>query len=255
MTRPRILFGDHRTQAPAIERFVDHERFDVRFEPFATANLADADLVVPLRVDQIEPARAVNAGGRRRAVLPDRELVELCDDKLAFNLRLIALGFGDLIPDLLGDAPGIYPYVRKARRGDYGQGIRMVRGPGEEPGGDEPSPDSFCQRAIVGEDEEVLHLLRVDGQVRYALAYRYVMAGALAVRGETDRPVSTVPADVTTAIGPCTAILDALGFEGTCCFNYKLEQGRPMLLELNPRFGGSLVGEVSAYLSAYLAAL
>ena len=62
MKRPRILFGDHSTQAPAIERFVDHSRFDVRFESFDTADLSDADLIVPLRIDQIAPARAASAG-------------------------------------------------------------------------------------------------------------------------------------------------------------------------------------------------
>lgn len=251
MRRPRILFGDHRTQAPAIEQFVDHERFDVRFESFDTADLSDADLIVPLRIDQMAPARAASAGGRRRAVVPSAELVELCDDKLAFNERLVELGFGELVPELLGDAPDRYPYIRKGRRGDFGQGIRLVRGPGE----DVDIPGSFTQRAIMGTDEEVLHLLRVDGRIRYSLAYRYVMDAPLTVRGEADRPVSTVPADPEAAMEPCVAILDALGFEGTCCFNYKWEEGRPMMLELNPRFGGSLVGEVSAYLEAHLAAL
>lgn len=35
-------------------------------------------------------------------------------------------------------------------------------------------------------------------------------------------------------------LLDTLGFEGLCCINYKLNNGRPLLLEINPRFGGSL---------------
>jgi carbamoylphosphate synthase large subunit len=251
VSRPRILFGDHRTQAPAIAAFVDQDRFDVRFEPFDTADFSDADLVVPLRIDQFAPARAANVDGRRRAVLPDPALLDLCDDKLAFNERLIALGFGAFVPALLGEAPATYPFVRKGRRGDFGKGIRVVRGPGE----DESVPDSFAQVAVEGADEEVLHLLRVDGRIRFTLCYRYTMAGALAVRGEVDRPLATVPAAVETALEPCAAMLDALGFEGTCCFNYKMQDGRPMILELNPRFGGSLVGEVSAYLDAHLAAL
>jgi hypothetical protein len=108
---------------------------------------------------------------------------------------------------------------------------------------------------VEGADEEVLHLLRVDGWISYALCYRYVMGGGLTVRGAVDRPLETVPADAEAAMAPCVAILDALDFEGTCCFNYKWQDGRPMLLELNPRFGGSLVGDVSAYLEAHLGAL
>lgn len=247
----RILFGDHSTQAPAIARFIDRARFEPVFAPFEDIDFGPFDLVVPLRIDQIAPARAANAG-RRCTVLPTAELVTVCDDKLLFNQRLVALGFGHCIPDLLEEPPVDFPYIRKARRGDYGAGIRVVHAPGEDT---PPIPDSFCQRAVSGTEEYVLHLLRVDGRIHYALAYRYDMAGPLSVRGATDRPRATVPVDPGAALAPCVAILDALGFEGTCCFNYKWEAGALRILELNPRFGGSLVGEVSAYCAAHLAAI
>lgn len=250
--RPRILFGDHRTQMPAIERLIDHQRFDVSFAAFDDADFAPFDLVVPLRIDQIGPARAANADGRRRAVLPTAELVEACDDKLLFHERLAALGFGALLPRLLPEPPDRYPYVRKARRGDFGQGIAIVRSAAE----DAPAaPGSFAEEAIEGSDEYVLHLLRVDGRVRYALCYRYDMGVGLSVRGEADAPKLIEPADPAPAMDACVAILDALGFEGTCCFNYKLPPDGLRILELNPRFGGSLVGDVTSYVAAHLAAL
>lgn len=249
--RPRILFGDHRTQMPAIERLIDHARFDVSFAAFDGADFAPFDLVVPLRIDQIEPARAANEG-RRRAVLPTAELVELCDDKLLFHERLTALGFGALLPALLPEPPGRYPYVRKARRGDFGQGIAIVRSAAE----DAPAATgSFAQEAVKGADEYVLHLLRVDGRVRYTLCYRYEMGGDLMVRGEVDAPKLIKPADPAPAMDACVAILDALAFDGTCCFNYKLTADGLRILELNPRFGGSLVGDVTNYVAAHLDAL
>jgi carbamoylphosphate synthase large subunit len=252
--RPRILFGDHRTQMPAIERMMDRDRFDVAFSPFDPApDFAAFDLVVPLRIDQIAPARAANADGRRRAVLPDDATIEACDDKLLFHERLEALGLGELLPAVLGDGERRYPHVLKARRGDWGQGIRILRSPADEP--DEVPTDSFREAAVEGADEYVLHLLRVDGRVRYRLCYRYDMVAGLTVRGAVDAPRTIEPADDAPALEPCLAILDALGFEGTCCFNYKLVDGRPVILELNPRFGGSLVGDVTNYVAAHLAAL
>jgi carbamoylphosphate synthase large subunit len=127
----------------------------------------------------------------------------------------------------------------------------MVRGPGE----DTAIPDSFCQRAVAGADEYVLHLLRMDGAVRYRLCYRYDMGEPLAVRGEAASARVIEPADDAPALAKCAAILEALGFEGTCCFNYKLEEGALRILELNPRFGGSLVGDVTGYVAAHLEAL
>lgn len=250
--RPRILFGDHRTQMPAIDRLIDHGRFDVAFAAFDAVDFQAFDLVVPLRIDQIAPARAANADGRRRAVLPTEALVEACDDKLLFNDRMVELGFGASVPEVLPEPPDRYPYVRKARRGDFGQGIRIVRAAGE----DEPAiPDGFAQAAVEGADEYVLHMLRVDGVVRYTLCYRYEMEGGLTVRGEVDRPRLIEPAEPGDALPLCERVLDALEYEGTCCFNYKLTGDGPMILELNPRFGGSLVGDVTNYVEAHLAAL
>ncbi|WP_375403178.1 hypothetical protein [uncultured Sphingomonas sp.] len=248
--RPRIIFGEHATQRPAIERLIDHARFDVSFGAFADADFAPFDLVVPLRLEEFAAARAANAD-RRRAVVPDAALVELCDDKLLFNRRLIELGFGDVVPALLPDDTDAYPFVRKARRGDFGAGIRMVRGPGD----DAAVPDGFAQAAVAGADEYVLHLLRIDGAVRYSLCYRYDMGEPLAIRGEAGAAIGIHPADPEPAWATCVAVLDATGFEGTCCFNYKLEDGRPRILELNPRFGGSLVGDVNGYVAAHLAAI
>lgn len=254
--RPRILFGDHSTQGPAIDRFIDRDRFDPVFQSFdatdaGAVDFAAFDLVVPLRIDQIAPARAADPDGRRSA-LPTARLVEVCDDKLLFNQHLAALGFADMLPALLPDPPADYPYIRKARRGDYGAGIRVVHAPGED---QPPIPDSFCQAAVAGTEEYVLHLLRIGGAIRYSLSYRYDMDRDLAVRGAADRPRATVPVEPGAAFDPCVAILDALDYEGTCCFNYKWDAGRLRILELNPRFGGSLVGEVSAYCAAHLDAL
>lgn len=251
MTLPRILFGNHPTQMPAIARDIDHHRFEASFAPFEAVDPARFDLVVPLRVEQIDAARPAAALGR--ATLPAPELVALADDKLAFNQWLIAHGFAAHVPELLGSAPATYPYIVKARHSDFGLGCRMIRAPGEDEAGDDPA--LFRQRAVTGADEYVLHLLRVGGRIRFHVAYRYDMAQPLAIRGALDAPASIVPAEPGAALELCAAILNALGYEGLCCFNWKLEGGRAMLLEMNPRFGGSLVGVVSDYVAAHLDAL
>lgn len=247
----RILFGNHPTQMPAIARHIDHNRYEASFAPIDAVDLSRFDLVVPLRVEQIDQARP--AADLGKAVLPSPDLVTLCDDKLALNRWLIDRGFGAAVPELLGPAPAVYPYIRKTRRGDFGLGCTMIRGPGQDDGSDDP--DIFRQRAIPGSLEFVLHLLRVNGTIRYQVAYAYDMGMPLSVRGAADRPVTITPADPQPALSTCTAILDALDYQGTCCFNYKLEDGALRILELNPRFGGSLVGVVTDYVAAHLAAL
>ena len=254
MTR-RVLFGEHSTQAPAIAQFIDRERFEPSFAELATADFTAFDLVVPLSVAQIAQARPANFDGVRRAVLPSAELVALCDDKLVCNQWLIEHGFGANVPALLGPEPEWFPYIRKSRHGNFGAGCVMVRDAAEAAAIGAIQDDSFHQRAVPGADEYVLHLLRIDGRIRFQLCYRYDMGTPLAVRGGAQGAKTIVPADPGDALSLCSAILDAMEYEGTCCFNYKLEDGRPQILEINPRFGGSLVGEVSAYLQAHVDAL
>src|SRR4051812_5472731 len=162
--RPQILFGYHSTQMPAIARYLDHARFQPSFAPFEAVDASRFDLIVPLRLDQLAAAReaAARAGGKRRAVVPSAQVVQLIDDKLLFNRWLIDRGFGACVPELLPDPPETWPYIRKARHGTFGQGIRIVRGAED---GDTPEPGTFVQRIIEGRHEYVLHLLRVDGQV------------------------------------------------------------------------------------------
>jgi hypothetical protein len=256
MTLPQVLFGHHSTIMPAIAGLVDHGRFQLSFAPFEAVDARWFDLVVPLRLEQFPAARAALArvnDGRRRALLPEAALVELIDDKLLFNRWLIDHGFGAHVPTLLGNRPDRYPYIRKARRGTFGQGITLVQGPGED---DAPDPDSFAQAIAPGRYEWVLHLLRVDGRIRYQLCYRYDMVEEVSVRGQGQEASTTEPDDPGDALPLCEAILDRLGFAGTCCFNYKRDaDGRVQLIELNPRFGGSLVGGVTDYVAAHLAAL
>lgn len=243
----RILFGNHPTQMPAIARYIDHARFEASFAPLDAVDLSRFDLVVPLRVNQIEAARP------GRSILPSRKLVALCDDKLALNLWLIKQGFGEVVPDLLGPRPASFPYIRKTRQGDFGIGCRMIGSAAEDDGEDDPNV--FRQRAVAGAQEYVLHILRVRGAIRFHVAYVYDMGQPLGVRGQVDRPASINPADPGDALATCATILDVMGYEGTCCFNYKLENGAVRILEINPRFGGSLVGVVTDYLDAHLAAL
>ena len=251
----RVLFGDHATQAPAIAACIDRSRYLPAFG-FDGADMLAFDMVVPLSVPQFDAAHAANRDGRVRAVLPRPDLVALCDDKLLWNRWLIDHGFAAHVPALLGDESREYPYIRKSRQGDWGAGCTMVRTPADAAALPPIDPSAeFEQRAVSGEAEYVLHLLRMGGRIRFQLCYRYEMGDALAVRGQGQAARATVPDDPGPALPLCEAVLAAQGFEGLCCFNYKLQAGTVQFLECNPRFGGSLSGEVTRFLDAQWAAI
>lgn len=44
-------------------------------------------------------------------------------------------------------------------------------------------------------------------------------------------------------------MLAAIGYEGLCCVDFKVRDGRLQLLEINPRLGGSLAPSFGAFIS------
>lgn len=246
-----ILFGHHPDWERRIAERIDTSRFRVTFGDLNTAHLPGFALVVPLRLQQLEALWC--APEPVNCLIPSRELCALCDDKLALARRLQSEGFAENIPQVF-EGPPAYPYIRKPRRGLFGKGCEVVLSPGPSEAPLDPAV-AFRQACVPGADEYVTHAIRAGGVIRFLRTYRYTMEGEHAVRGHRGRPLRCDRADLEVppgALDTLQAMLAALGYEGTCCLNYKLQDGKVMLFEINPRFGGSLVRDVNAYLAAHL---
>ena len=244
----KILFGPHPDWERRITERIDPSRFHVTFADLGTADLASFDLVVPLRLQQLNALWS--AGAAVRTLIPSRAVCALCDDKLALARRLQAEGFGPNIPPIFeGDPP--YPHIRKARRGLFGKGCEVILSPDRDEAPLDPASE-FRQACVLGADEYVTHVIRAQGAIRFARTYRYTMDGEHAVRGYREKPLLCERAEAGMPLETLAAMLASIGYEGTCCLNYKLREGRVMLFEINPRFGGSLVRDVDAYVAAHL---
>ena len=40
-------------------------------------------------------------------------------------------------------------------------------------------------------------------------------------------------------------ILKKIAYKGLCCFNYKIVDDKPLIFEMNPRFGASLIRDLN----------
>ncbi|MGD0733075.1 MAG: ATP-grasp domain-containing protein, partial [Terracidiphilus sp.] len=185
---------------------------------------------------------------------PSFETVSLCDDKLTLAQFLTAEGFGELVPPLRS-AGAPYPYVWKKRRGWFGMHCHIVKGPEDESGLDLKDPEWFAQEFVPGEVEFATHFLRVGGPIRYVSTFVHKMAAAGVVNGVQETPVDSKFMRGCLYLDIFSEILARIEFEGTACFDYKVVNGRPVLFEINPRFGGSLCTDVTAYLDAYVGSL
>lgn len=218
--------------------------------PLDAVDLDRFEAALPL---QLAHYRELEGRDARKFRMPAPEIVALCDDKPELARFLRRAGFGRHVPQIYEGAPRI-PYIRKPRRGEFGAGCRIVRSEGDaarEPHGG----DWFDQAFVPGAIEYALHMLRSDGKIRYFQAVRYEMSGPFEVRSAANVPVRAQLVEGGEAVRLFEPILAALDYAGTCCINFKMQGRTPMILEINPRFGGSLVHDITRYVDAYIDAL
>jgi hypothetical protein len=255
---PRILFGWRPDWRRRLERHIDKGEYRYDFAEPGKLEPAACDCVVPLTLDDYSAlARWPDLQGRKFLV-PDAELVALCDDKLAFNRHLLAGPFAHLVPPLADGADPAMPGILKKRRSEFGKDSFIVGGgpPAPEIAARLADPDYFRQVLIAGEEEFALHLLLVGGTIVFHRTVRYRMPGALTVKGAAARPVESDMLADSPHLAAFAPMMAALGYTGTCCIDYKLASGgQPMLFEVNPRVGLTLLDDINRYLGALLTVL
>jgi len=248
----RILFADKDDwRAPVRER-LDGARFEPVFADFQEADFGACDAVVPLRLSDYAPMRLRPSPS---FLIPDKRTVQLMHDKSRFNAFLAENGFGDLVPALY-DGAVAYPFIYKKHHDQAGIASKIIHSPGERAAfeaGIDPT-EYYKQRYVGGCNEYTSHFLSIGGAVRFDATVGFTFDGEHFVRGVNHEP-RRIDRIATPFLGTFARILDALAYTGTCCFNYKIEDGKPLIFEVNPRPGGSLRLDLNLYLDAYLAAL
>jgi hypothetical protein len=248
-----IAFGRFEQWESAIAQNLA-KRFKPNFVDLGSACLDEFAAVVPLSRGHYKVlARCPELRGLRY-ICPALDAVTKCHDKLGLTKLLIANGLGAFVPPLRS-AGAPYPYIWKRRRGGWGRHCHIIDGPETERAIDPNDDEWFAQEIAIGPVEYATHILRSGNTISYVSTFAYTMADAMLVRGERSSPVEIRFVRGCAHLNLFSRILEILDYEGTACFNYKVINGRPLIFEINPRYGASLSWDVTAYVDAYLAAL
>jgi hypothetical protein len=100
------------------------------------------------------------------------------------------------------------------------------------------SAQYFCQEIIPGPFEFATHILFLGNKIVKSLNIMYAFDSKFPIKGQD--------VNVYRVVHRCPylklfgRILQTIGFEGLCCVNYKVADGRPYLLEINPCLGENL---------------
>lgn len=236
----KILFSGKPDWFDAIKTGFRHLPHQVESGSITEDSFRSYDIVVPLSLATLEDARHRSPLQKNALPLPSEESVRLCDDKYEFNQALVKVGFGRYIPKVAQGAGLATPYILKKRVGTWGKECYIIRNREDEVAHSDriTDPDYFCQELVPGSSEFATHILFIDGRIVKALNIKYQFA--------IDTPIKGQNVERLRAIHRCpyldlfARILQAIQFNGLCCVNYKVSDGQPFLLEINPRFGGSL---------------
>ncbi len=238
--RKKILFAGMPKWSDAIKGGFRRLPHLVDFGPITEDSFERYDIVVPLDLSDIEDAQRLCKLQKSAYPLPTAQSVRLCHDKYEFNQTLIKAGFGRYVPKMVQGTALSPPYILKKSRSQWGDGCYIIRNPLRPENSLEriTDPQYFCQELIPGNTEFATHILIVNGKIIKALNIKYKFA--------SDTPIKGKDVDSRELDRRCpyldlfAQVLRTVQFEGLCCVNYKVINGQPFLLEINPRCGGSL---------------
>ena len=235
----KILFSLKAEREEDVKKSFSLLRHQISFDEFTPENIKANDLAVPFNMYNLRKLIGYRELTKNSLMpTPTLESVDICDDKYLFYTSLVEKGFEDDMPQVGKNLK--LPYIVKKKVAHMGMNCYVIDTPEKEDQykNEINDPDYFCQEIIQGKKEYATHLIFRDGKMVCALNVVYIFSTPTYVKG--------VDKFICNRLGKCphldlfTDILNAIGFEGICCFNYKEINGKPYVFEINPRFGGSL---------------
>lgn len=241
----RILFSDAKPDwSPEIEKGFKNSKHSISFGELTVENSTGFDLLIPLTIQEQESKVLQDLMVNNAIPLASVESIHLCDDKFLFNEALESSGFGRYIPKMGGSHA--FPYMLKKKIDQYGENTHIIKDEQEEAKYSEKlkSPDYFTQEIISGRSEYATHIVFRKGKIESSLNIKYTFAQEISIKGK-DMSITSICS--CPYLKTFASILESIGYEGLCCFNYKVRDKIPYIIEINPRFGGSLTPYFSLF--------
>ena len=236
----KILFSIKPEWEEQIRTGFLHTEHEIAFREFSPLAIKEYDLVVPLTIEDLKYLNTVRELVAGNPIpVPSTEIIELCDDKSRFNQMLQKKGYGRFIPQTGGRLA--YPYMVKKRTDSWGKSCHIIHDAKEEVACAKILADQeyFSQQLVAGTTEYATHILFVEGKILCWLNVEYTFESTSPIKGQDTEVIRSLCGCPYLAL--FSSILRSIDFKGLCCLNYKLsDNGQPMILENNPRFGGSL---------------
>jgi len=252
-----VLFSKKDGWIPVLRKYLDKQKYTPVFEPFDDINYSYFDLILPLTNND---ARYLNTnhsylGVKKKILIPTNKSIDICDQKDIFSHFMNKNGFEKFNPKFGSNIS--FPYVLKKKVGEWGDGISIIRNKRDEDNYDSElhSSEYYKQEYIEGKNEYTSHIIISDGKIIYDRTIEFLYNEKFYIKGKDYKPMSSSMVDNNPFIRDFERILNKLEFQGICCFNYKIIEDQVFVIEINPRFGSSLMPYVNEVIELYFSIL
>ncbi|MDB5125132.1 MAG: hypothetical protein JWP94_3261 [Mucilaginibacter sp.] len=235
----KILFSDKPIWEKNIRIGFSTTKHELTFADFTLENINTNDLLVPLTMRDLKFLSERRSSFKNNLIpIPTLDAINICDDKFLFYQTMVNNGFRRYLPKV--GTGLLYPYILKKRIAEDGDNCYIISNPGKERELNAliGNPEYFCQEIVAGTSEYATHMLYKNGKLVSSLNIKYVFDDKTPIKGH-DKFISKKICKCPH-LALFSSMLESIGFEGLCCFNYKEVDHHPFVLEINPRFGGSL---------------
>jgi len=236
--RMKILFSQRQDFEKYIKEGFCDSPHEIAFKDLPP-NIKEYDLVVPLSLGDLKYLHTVRDLMINNPIpIPSLECISLCDDKYLLNKSLEANGFGHFLPKVGGALT--YPYILKKRIDEGGRNSHLISDKQQEQALSDvlTHPEYFSQSFMRGSYEYATHILFKNRRIVHSINIEYKFSSETPIKGK-DKPIYTMICHCPY-LDLFSNVLRSIGFNGLCCINYKVCDNHPFILEINPRFGGSL---------------
>lgn len=250
-----LISGKKQSHIRLFEKIIDRSVID--FETFIDdiENHDKFDIIVPITLNDYDYLQKQDDSILKKCLIPDDKTVQLCNDKIKFNQYIVNLGLEGFIPKPVAD--NVYPYIYKRNKDTNGFNSAIIKNRIEEIEFEKQNygHEIFKQEYIFGNKEYTLHFISYQGKILYSSSRLFWFDEDLYVKGFHYKNYFTDTFISNPYISLFRKIIEQLQYTGTGSMNYKLQNGVPKVMELNPRFGGSLAAKINSYLLEYARAV
>jgi carbamoylphosphate synthase large subunit len=231
----------------SIKDYIHHNSFNDIKDLLNTCLVNDAKILIPIYIADsyfLSKNKQIFIDNGLNFFVSSCEIIDTFNNKRKFHDFMVNNHLNQYVPKKYDDY--IYPCILKNVCSDFGKDTYIINKYNDLPKfiTDKTNIDNYIiLEPIYGNREYATHIFAIDGEIKIHATVQYSRDKDLYISSGTDKPlnayfINKISDEVFNVL---VNIMKICSYTGVCCIDYKIVDNVPIIFEINPRFGGSLI--------------